>query len=505
MESETTIVPKQETTEVIGLPGAGEGSTSKAVSSMFDKIIEGKSEGKTSKEVVQESATTPPPQKKEVKEVAVKPVEKKPDTQPEVTPKVDEKKEDKKDEEDSRAALRRNQEDKPKEAAPEKKADKTEDEVPEEELQVQPYDKPKTAKRIQALLNKVKTIEATVADTKKQAEEKATKLAELEKKLAEVRTADPATDERVKKQLDELTMYRRRYELDKDPEVKTKYDSRVESAEKSITDILVANKLSDALKKEIEVEGGWLNFSQSGKPIKISDGEGGEKTVTKAELADLMLSALNLGDRKAIESNMLEQVQTKRDRERYFKEQQDTAAEYFKKRDEEAQRSTVEQQKVVEENGKLLKEWHEKTMQADWLKDKEVAANASAAEKAAAEEHNKYNKQLRGILNKAINTHDLPGLMEIVEDSVRYFDERRTSANLRKEVEGLRKELAAKQAEVDKVKKAGSSVSRGGSIAAGASIPDKSASDNRPADISAAFDKIAREGRSAVLSSRDDE
>src|SRR6185436_18362386 len=105
------------------------------------------------------------------------------------------------------------------------------------------------------------TVNAEVAKTKAEAAEKATKLAEYEKKLSEVKTADPATEEKIKTQLDELAMYRRRYELDKDPNVKVKYDQRVEAAEKSIIETLKRRNAGEALLKLINDEGGWAKFS----------------------------------------------------------------------------------------------------------------------------------------------------------------------------------------------------------------------------------------------------
>ncbi len=447
-----SIVEKNERTEVLDSKGNTLESNTSELSSIFDKIEAGKADGKSSTEVVREHRAAQPvekdesevevPDKKEVKD-ALTPPEKQAEKAPD------------KVEENTREKLK-SLTDENKVKAPDP------DEVPESEMKVLPSDKPKTAKRIQALLKKIDAIESESTKTKTEATEKAAKLAELEAKLSTVKTADPATEAKVKTQLDELAMYRRRYELDKDPEVKTKFDSRLEGAETTIIETLKRRNAGDALLKLINDEGGWQKFSNSGRVVNISDGEGGTKPVTTAELAESILQALPLGERKSVEAAMVEQVQTTRDKERYFKEQQAAAADYFKKREEDGEKARSTHQKMVEENGKFLTEWHKKTLAADWIKDKEVAASASAAEKAAAEEYNKYNAQMRSILDKGLKTNDLAGMVEVVGDSVRYYDERRTSANLRKELERVKGEL-------DRFKKGGSSVPRSGSIAAGSS------------------------------------
>jgi hypothetical protein len=200
----------------------------------------------------------------------------------------------------------------------------------------------------------------------------------------------------------------------------------------------------------------------------------------------------------------MEQFQTKRDRERFLKEQQDNAATYFKNKETEAQRQAEEQRKAHEEGSKVVQEYEKKILESDWLKDKEVDAKATAAEKAAAEEYNKYNAQLRSLTKKAFKTSDLNGLMGMAEDSVRYYDERRTSNTLRSELARLKSDLAAKQAEIDRFKGAVRTVPKAGSIASSATTPS-SRQDARPASITDAFDRLERgESLSQTVMSNDE-
>jgi len=490
IQNENGQVVKKETTEIID-NGETLNSANSTLASIFDKIEAGKEEGISAKDAIKDegkAAEKPAPTKEEKQEAP------KEEVKSDLDKKLEEKQDEKNEEEEvTREKLLKSTEEKKAEKKAEKpaeKQEKSEDDVAEEELQVLPHDKPKTAKRIQALLKKIDAINTDVVKTKSEAQEKATKLAELEKKLSEVKTVDPRTDEEVKKQLDELAMYRRRYELDKDPEVKTKFDSRVESAETAITATLVKRNAGKGLLDLIKEEGGWSKFSESNRIVTIPDGDGGTKQVTAAEMSEAVLQALPLGDRKAIEAAMVEQINTRRDKDRYLKEQQDQAVEYFKKKDEEASKGSAEYQRQVEESKKVIDEYKKKTLESDWIKDKDVPPTATPAEKAAIQEHNKYNSQLRAVFNKAISSKSLPDLLEVVTDSVRFYDERRTSASLRKENENLKAQLEQKQKEFDKFRGAGRSVPRSGSIATPAA-PDSSAND-KPKSLEEVFERMEK-------------
>lgn len=499
MPSEETIITKQETTEVLdnnGNTSPSEGA--KTLSDIFDKMIEAKSEGEDPKlaikEVEQQKAeqVKPEPKAETVKE---EPAAK---SEPsDLDKKLEDKKpaaeEPAKEEDVSRDSLRKMFEKKDSEKA--KVADKEEkkdtlEDVSEEELQVLPHDKPKTAKRINALLSKIKEVESRETETRKQAEEKAKRLAELEQQLSTVKSSDPTTDEKIKAQLDELAMYRRRYELDNDPELKEKFDTRIEAQESAIVDHLKKRGATDELVKLIQNEGGWARFASSNNTMTLPDEDGGTRQVSMAELAETIINALPLGERKAIEAAMMDQIQTQSAKKLHYEDQVKKAKEYFSKRDEEGRKAQAEQQRQIEEARKSVEKWQSEVEQSDWLKDKELPAKATPEQKQAIQEHNRYNAQLRSLLKKAVSTTDLNGMLEIVHDSVRYYDERRNTASLKREVDSLRAELQAKQAELDKFKGASRSVPRAGSVSSNASAP--TAPEKRPRSLEEAFDRLSR-------------
>lgn len=372
------------------------------------------------------------------------------------------------------------------------KADPVDPEAPtEDDLKVLPHDKPKTAKRIQALLKKVDALNLTFTETKRQSDEKAKKMSELEEQLKKVQSADPATADAVKTQLDELRMFKRKYELDRDPEIKTKFDSRVDYAEKGITEILSARQATPALLKLISDEGGWTKFSSSQSPVSVRASDGSLTTITAAEASENILSALPMVDRKRLESAMMEQIQIERDKKRFLEEETKRANEYFSEREEQNNKQAETQKRSMEEASKLIEDFKTTAISSrDWLKQEPVPEGATPEQRAELEDSNAYRKQLASLLKKNLEVRDVPSMLGVVEDSVAYYAERRKTAKLTDEVARLRLEIDSGRKALDKFKSASKSTSRAGSIAAGgssSSVPQKS---KTPASLEEAFDAI---------------
>lgn len=437
--NENGQVVKKETTEIIDNTVALGENTIAGLNAAFDKIETGKEEGVSAADSIKE---------------------------PE---KADDKQEDKQEFKPNETGaenkdVKPNPEAGKSEAKPEKK-----DEVPEDELKVLPHDKPATAKRIQALLAKTKTLEESATNTKKEAEEKAAKLAELEKKLSEVKAVDPKAEEEVKKKLDELAMYRRRYEIENDPSIKTKFDARIEQGEKTINDTLARRNAGDGLIKLIKDEGGWNRFSESGRVVTIpwtdEDGNKATKQVSCAELSEILLTALPLADRKQVEAAMVTQINAKSERDLFIKTEQEQAKEYFTKRELEAQEAAKAQQAQVEEAGKFVTSHRNKILSEEWVKDREIPANATEQERVSIKAFNESNVKIREGIEKAFSSKTVPELMEVVTNSVKYLAEQRTTETLKREVEKLKADLDAKSKELDRYKTSGRAVGRSGSIA----------------------------------------
>ena len=365
------------------------------------------------------------------------------------------------------------EEKKAEEPKPEPKEDlkpdeKKVEEVAEEELRVLPTDKPKTAKRIDALLGKVNKLNDEVTTTKKEAAEKAAKLAEYEQELTKLRSADPATNEKIKAQLDELAMYRRQYEIEKDPEVKAKFDGRIENAEKEIETVLTKNAAPKELLAIIKEEGGWAKFSGSDRKISLVGG----REIFAHEMASDILEKLRPNDKKLIEFNERNQLLAAHEKQTYIQEAKATAGEYFSSRDKAQAEAQAKYNADIEASGKLIKDWEsEYEKKADFLKIKEIPSNATPEQRKEIEEDNAWAKQSQDIIKKKyLGAQGMKGILETVEDAANYHGERRKVAKLEAKTAALEAALKAKQEEFDKFKNAGRTTKGGGSLNAATTV-----------------------------------
>lgn len=465
---------------------------------LFNKIEAGKSEGKTAKEViadVQPVEKAVPADKKE---------EKKDDKLDFEERKSEEKKEEVQEKSEEKLSARaqllkefdksseKNEVKKPEEKA----EDKDEDEIADDELQVLPNDKPKTAKRIQALLKRVEAVQQAEASTKKELQDRDAKLKELNEQLAKVKTVDPKTEEGIQKAKDELSMLRRRYDLDNDPEIKTKFDGRNESAEKSIIDTLTKFGAGDAILKIIKEEGGWTKFAESGRsytlkaPI-IKDGVE-VTTVTGAEFADVIVAQLPLTARRSVDAAMVDQAQTKREKERFFQDEQGKANQFFQEREQNAKKQTDDYQNRVKDAAKTIENWEKEiTTKNKWLQEQELPDNATPEQKKTIGEDNKHAQLLKGLIKQALSINKVEDSLEVVLDSVRYHQERRDKGKALDRVKTLEAELVVKQKEIDKFKRGGTTV-RGGSLNGGGGAAAPGREDAKPKSLEDALDAIAR-------------
>jgi hypothetical protein len=353
----------------------------------------------------------------------------------------------------------------------------------DEDLQPTPLDKPKTQRRIQALLKKVKQVSEIEATTKKELAEKAAKLAELEKKLGgEGGTGSAVMDENVKAQLDELTMYRRRYELESSPELKTKFDAVIETREKDIAQILRDNQAGESLIKEIEQAGGFAAFGRSDKVFKLPNGD----SVTAKQVFQRVRDALvdnNPADAVALDAALQDQMKISAEKKRYVEEEKSRAKDYFKQREEQA---NTQRKAIVEKAEKWLTEV---TSKDEDFKDVEIPADAPAEKKKELEAENIYRKQLRDVLKTSLRTTSFDEFMDMAKDATKYYPVKRSLEKATKLIADKDAEITKLREELNKVKGAGSPVLKRGSVSSGKSEAPK----GKPAvaSLEDAFEKIA--------------
>ncbi len=356
--------------------------------------------------------------------------------------------------------------------------DKPVDEVSEEELAVLPHDKPKTAKRIQALLAKITKEANVVTETRREADEKAAKVKELEAKLQEIKPVDPATQEAVKQQLDELAQYRRRYALDKDPEVKSRYDSRIQKADEAIYKTLTDRGAGEPLLKLVKDEGGWSKFASSQRIVTMNDGS----KQTSAELATAIVDNLPYSERRQIDAAVIEQLQAVKDKERFYEEETKKATEYFSKQEQQQAQGQQQQQKFLDDSRKSIADWHKSFEKENtWLNDKEIPTNATAEQKASIQEDNDWAKQIREEKQKYAGSKNLQEILTAVGNAVKYHHERHQNSKLIAENKALKEKI-------DSFKTAGRSTVRSGSLVGGGATASE-AKANKPKSLEEFLDR----------------
>lgn len=464
-------------TETIGLDGkSGPSNTEKNLASIFDLAEQGKSV----KQAVKEVMTAPPvdeaakaaAEAQKAEEAKVKAEQaKKEEVKPkeEAKPKTEDKPSD-----DLRAQLDKIEEVKAAPTPEEKKEEKPED-LPDEELKVLETDKPKTRRRIETLLHKIDEIKNQESTTKKELAARDAKLKELEDQLKAQKPVSQELTDDVKKQLDELKVYRRKYELDNDPKLKETYDSRINSAEGTIVETLKRYNAGEGLLNLIKQEGGWAKFAASSVSVAMKNADGETVNVPATQAAEAILASLNVTDRNTVQAASVEQIATKRERQRYVEEETKHADEYFKNQQEQARKSQEQQQQHVETVRKSIDEWHKNLLAEDWLKDKPVPEGAAPEVAAAVKADNDYTAKLRTLAMKNIQAKEVPDLLAIVKESVAYYEQRRQNSRLQARISTLEGDLKKANEALEKHKNASRSTAKQGSIApgSGAGVPSK--------------------------------
>ncbi len=364
-------------------------------------------------------------------------------------------------------------------AAPQKKEEPAAGErLPDDQLKVLPHDKPLTVRRIQQLLKDKE-------DLQKERDE-ARAAAKANPTASNVEEYTKLKEEHAKAN-DELIKFRRRYEIDNDDTFKKTYDEPVAHAETAIENTLKKYQLGDATLKAIKDEGGFAAFSRSSKTFAITetDADGQPKTVhrTAAELARNWLTALPVADGEFIRSALGKQAMLAEEKKQAVERAVGESKQFFETR----QKQQLEQQEAASKKDKELAaghaEWIKKTTEStDWMKDKEVPANANDEQRKKIEEHNEFNKQLRARITDNPKTLDEYNALKL--DAAH-------AHHLRRELGTKDEQIKSLQAELARVKGAGRTTPKGGSLLTDAGKPSKKEDDIAPDDFKTGFKRGA--------------
>lgn len=360
---------------------------------------------------------------------------------------------------------------KPAEVAPEPVVAK--DEVPEDQRKVLPHDKPDTAKRIKAILAEREAArqEAAAAKAELEAAKKAPSTPPEE--LAKLKAEYEATQ-------GEVLRYRRLHEIEKDPEFAAKYREPVKQIEQTIEATFKKYNLGEETLKSIRDAGGFAAWSESGKVYAVAEPDPENPGQTKQvhrSAAQLLHGWLNGGvlnpvDAEGIKASLGRQQLLKSEEKAAIVKAQEDAKGYFENQTK-AQREAAE--KAQQTNATMAKEYEEFSKkvetETDWLKDREIPADATAEQRKEMEEYNTFNKQLRDGLKKHPTNALEYGQLKL---------EAAEAHHLRREKGKLEARLAELEADLKKTRASTRTTSKAGSLMTGTKAADTTQTDKLP-------------------------
>jgi len=376
---------------------------------------------------------------------------------------AEEKKEEKKEEPKSRSSRLLADDDKEEKPAKaekkEEKKEKKEPTVTDDEIE-QELDAPHTEKsknRFHELHGRWKAAEAKAATTAKAIAEKDKMLAELETKMKE-QAAKSGPDPEMQKKLEQLEMYQRRFDLEGSDHVKNTFDARITRSEENIYSTLQT--------AGIKFKG--MDEKQS---IEFIKKQGGFRGFARAfpEVAENMLDALPLIDKKSLEAAVTSQIQLEQEKTHYITTESGKAKEYFEAQRKEAEAAKANQ--VTPEKRKELQQAAIKKLADDmygkypFFKEAEVPSDASGEERERLTGENAFAKEMRETLASHLQPANDEEFIDTALAATLAHKFKRDAVALRKEVKQL-------QSDLERLKNGSRTGGRGGALPP--TTPDKS-------------------------------
>lgn len=369
------------------------------------------------------------------------------------------------------------------------KEEQSQDNV-EAELRVLPHDKESTKRRIEAFLKKEAALKA-------EAESYKAKMAELEKRPAVNAEEIDKLKSEYNQTKEDLLRYRRRYEIDNDPEIKDRFTKPIEEAENNIATTLAKYNVSEATMKLIKDAGGLANFSRSGKVFKVNKrvieedpNTGEKKEVVRAfenDAGDIVkgwLDAMNPVDAEYARSQLGKQFNLQDERKKFIEAETARANEYFSQAEQQKKQQQETFEKETAEKRAQYKKWADETVaKEEWLKEKEVPANASEDMKKSIQEHNDFVKQAR---SNIIDPMPIIGTPDAIRATIL---DAQAAKHLKRENARLLKELEEAKSKAEKAVAATRTTSSKGSLLPKASAPAPKKETAADDDFMASFEK----------------
>lgn len=329
-----------------------------------------------------------------------------------------------------------------------------------------PHTKEKTRKRIQKLL-------------KEKAELK-TEIDELNAKLSETSTEDPEEVQRLQEELtstrEQLSVYMRRYDLENDPQLKEKYDSKLDVASSTIMDILKRNGLPEKSElKERENEDGEIEQYKTIGLDSIEESGGFiQYAVKNPQVYRTILDSLDPLDADVLRSKVAEYRSLEQAKKLEIDKLSKETEGYFEKQQEAYNQQLQEFNQVKEATKETA------VKQFPWLQTLEPQPGSTPEQVQQIQEHNKKAKSYLAKLDFALNPQSTKDTMDVALAAVYAYN--------------LADELRASQAQVKQLEERISKIKRSAprvKASAPAKSSPKPAQQQVPMGFDAAVEAVA--------------
>jgi hypothetical protein len=360
---------------------------------------------------------------------------------------------------------------KPKE---QKKFDDLSDDGINREVESLKTGKRETKERFSTILRELKAEREAGNMTKKEYEASKAEINALKAKLEEASKGVKIPEDVIKQQQterEELAMFRRQYDLERDPQVKKEFDDLIKSNEDGICKTLSEAGVPEKAIEMVKNSGGWAAFSKSREPMSWNEfddnGEVVTKRGTKADYAATVTRVIDSADNAAIQARVGQQFLLKDRRSQFIAEEKKRALDYFSNREAQMNSLSEGQKYMIKKAKDDYLSWADKMeKEAEWLKEQAINDKASAEEKARIEALNKHTQEVKQYIRSARDATTLDGFSKFVERGAKGLRDSFEVEPLRKTVQEQIKQIESLKSELSKVRSGGRSVPKSGGVTA---------------------------------------
>lgn len=319
-------------------------------------------------------------------------------------------------------------------------ADPVDDDLKKEldEILSNPQTKESTKKSIDRLTT---AIDSEKENSKKVQAELSAEIAALKTQLES--SSGGLTEEQQKENADrnaELQQFRRRYGLENDPEVKSKYGDKIAAVDQDIESIL--NRYGMKEESGLDSEGKkTLGFDE----IKAQGGfsEYAQKNPTVYKWLIDKIAEHNPMDADILRGHLREQNALKREKQNFINQESEKADEYFQKVDARQQEilGQAEQQEKKFDEMRVLARDHA-VKEADYLQKQEIKKDTGPDARKAIEAHNEKAEKYRGHLDVLYRPDTPEDIIAMANATIMALHLKDTNKSLQTELASVKDQLA---------------------------------------------------------------